>query len=930
MKGQLGLVKGGLLALMLISFGVGNAASGQDQFVSIAILNFQDDTSANAPAELGQKLAQDLHQKVAVSYKDLLPRVIAGIDAAAVKGLTIEQIAALGKQQGAKFVIRGGLLTVVSEPAGPDTKITVQLYADVISADTAALISTVRAEASGMQSGPPPQLSAIDARSDQFSSSGIGQAFAGAVAQLAESIHQTIAAASASSGQTTSGMGQPAMQPGAQPDAAQAEAAKTAEADAELQQLIAQAQSLISSGANTSTQSMSAVSQALQALQAALQSKAALMEKGQDASQADQEIAMQRQALQTAVAQVTAEASGSPGAATTGTGQQPGGQRRGFMERIDEFAGQALSTLQKIQQIRTTLRSFHEPSAYGPSTEQPSAGGNIGATEQPTPGGITGATEQPTPGGNTGATEQQLGEANGVVTDQNGNPVPNAQVTDQDSGATTSTDGSGQYNLTGLLNNQVATLVVKVGDQTMSAPAHIISERSATVDFQFKPTARGITRAGVLPSTVILDSQTGGASKGILKGVVRDAQGRPVPRALVTLKGLGVARTNSQGEYQFLNVPAGPQQLIFNQSGLQTKTARVQVSAAKSNEARIQFAPSDKISTSLVRPSLIVSGSGAAIKGVVFDSENHPLAGAKVSAIHEQSALAVFTAANGAFEIRNLKPGPYRLIASKAGYENSTQNLSLSSNGSESVNFQLKQQSSPLVASLLRNEMARRGVIRGRVLAANGGVIANAAVTLKTMSGTPVIATGKTNQNGEYLFNVREGQYEVHVSHSSYQAASRNVEARAGGLAQADFLLKPTSIVSGQAQGSRESTAAAGQPVRTEGPQRTHQSQPGAGAPARVQVVKTGGVLGQVLDAKTGRPIAGATVSVSGQRGTTTDSAGSFALTNLSPGGYQVNISKTGYLSLQRTVSVNSGETIRLSVSLTAQSAAPIRIIRRP
>jgi hypothetical protein len=113
--------------------------SGQNQTVSIAILNFQDDTGANAPAELGQKLAQDLHQKVATGYKDLLPRLVVGSDAAAVKGLTIDQIAALGKQNGAKFVVRGGLLTLTSELAGSDSKVTVQLYADIISADTRVL-----------------------------------------------------------------------------------------------------------------------------------------------------------------------------------------------------------------------------------------------------------------------------------------------------------------------------------------------------------------------------------------------------------------------------------------------------------------------------------------------------------------------------------------------------------------------------------------------------------------------------------------------------------------------------------------------------------------------------------------------------------------------------------------------------------------------
>src|SRR5262249_49596081 len=151
--------------------------------------------------------------------------------------------------------------------------------------------------------------------------------------------------------------------------------------------------------------------------------------------------------------------------------------------------------------------------------------------------------------------------------------------------------------------------------------------------------------------------------------------------------------------------------------------------------------------------------------------------------------------------------------------------------------------------------------IRGRVSGPNGAAIANAAVTLKITGGTSMIAANKTNQNGEYLFNVREGRYEVRVSAPSYLAASHVVDARAGSVAQGDFSLKPAT---------QESTSGRSQPGRVT-------------PPGRPQVVKPGRLLGQVLDAKTGRPLAGATVSVAGQKSITTDTAGNFAFTNLFP-----------------------------------------------
>src|SRR5207245_5425732 len=178
--------------------------------------------------------------------------------------------------------------------------------------------------------------------------------------------------------------------------------------------------------------------------------------------------------------------------------------------------------------------------------------------------------------------------------------------------------------------------------------------------------------------------------------IVRDAQARPLGRAWRTLKGLAVARTNSQGEYQFLNVPVGTQQLTVNQSGLQTKTAQVQVSAAKSTEAPVQFMASDRIAAS-TRSVLLTSVSGVTLMGSVLDTGNNPIPGAKIALIQQTSAVAVFTGPNGAFQLNKIKPGAYRVIASKAGFFSSLQNVTLGSGPTNSVEFRLKQQNSPLV-----------------------------------------------------------------------------------------------------------------------------------------------------------------------------------------------------------------------------------------
>ena len=856
----------GLLNLALF----GSLETASAQTVSIAILNFQDDTGANAPADLGRKLAQDLHQRVATGYRDLLPRLVTS-SSDSVKRLTLDQIAALAKQSGAAYVVRGGLLTLSAEPAGSDSKVTAQLYADIVSADGAAIITTVRAEGSGTQSGAAAQLSSLDLKSDQFSSSGVGQAFAGAIAQLADSIHQAV---TGGAGNGSAAGKNPQTKTTNQPDtsqaAAQVDATKSAEADTDLQQLITQTEMLLSSSSDPNSQTAIAASQALQALKSALEAKATLMQNGKDTSQADQDVAARRQALQTAVAQLTADAAAasSSGAVTMNT-QQSTNQKKNFVQTISDFAGQALSVLQNIQQMRTTLQSLTESSANASTVQN----GN-------------------TSGAGTSATEQQLGECNGVVADQNGTPIPNAQVTDQTSGASTSTDNNGQFDLKGLLASQIAMLTVTANGKTMMAQTPITAGQTATLDFQFKPDAVGSGRHPIiLPPTIIVNSPPG-SRVGALKGVVRDPQGRTVARALVMLKGLAIARTDSQGQYQFLNVPAGIQQLSVNGSGLLTKTTQVTVAATKSTNAPVQFAASDRIALP-TKTSLLVSASGGTVAGSVVDRQNHPLAGAKIAFIQQTSALAVFTGPTGAFVLNNIKPGQYHIIASKAGYDPSVQNMTLSSSAHGSVQFRLNEQSSPAVAGLLKTRITRRAMIRGRVLGANGNAIANATVSMKPIASNAILTSINTNHNGEYQLSVEPGKYEVRASSNAYQPASHVLEAQAGATTQSDFALEPLASDTGNS---------------------------GKKTPTTIERPGTiGDLVGQVTDANTRHPVAGAMVSISKQQ-TQTDQTGKFAFANLSPGRYQLTISKPGYSPIQGSISIEAGKTAHANLTLEPKS----------
>src|SRR5262249_15923656 len=145
-----------------------------------------------------------------------------------------------------------------------------------------------------------------------------------------------------------------------------------------------------------------------------------------------------------------------------------------------------------------------------------------------------------------------------------------------------------------------------------------------------------------------------------------------------------------------------------------------------------------------------------------------------------------FTGPNGAFVFNNIRPGQYRMIASKAGYDPLPQNVTLSQGKSASSQFRLMSQNSPAVARLLKMQVKPRAT---------------------------------------------------------------DTEANSG------------------RKNSRDTE----------------------------KMATVGNLAGQVTDSKTGRPIAGAIVSISNQQRTQTNSSGEFAFANMSAGRYEVTILKSGY-----------------------------------
>jgi protocatechuate 3,4-dioxygenase beta subunit len=949
------------------------STSLQSQLVPIGILFFQDESGMNAPADLGQKIAKDLQQKLAVNYKDVLPRMLnAGLDPSASAAMNVEQVVTLGKQNGVKFVVRGGLLTVTTENAGEETKIGVQLYASITSVESAR-DNNVRVEGSGTQKGPVAELSSVDLKSAVFRDSALGQALSAATEQLAKSIHDAITA----SASTTTATERPA--PDSSAGTAETEAAQAAAADQELQQLIAQAESTLAGNPNSSTENINALRQALEGLKSALAAKATRLQENKETGAADQEIATRKQEMQTALANLTAEASASD---TSAQIQQPSGEKKSLLARIGDFAGEATSLLQKIQELRSTLRSLREDQSA-----------NQGAPQDPTSPQDPGAP-----------TEQTTGEVTGTVT-QDGNPVEGAIVTTQETGYSDTTDINGIFTLTGLTPGRLVRLTVaKNGRIIGSGQVDVLGGRAAIADFQTTSMPGGTIPVNAMPavltSTIVGNrARTPGLSTGTVKGVVRDATGRPVPFALVQVPGVGMARTNAQGQYSFVNVPVGIHQLTVRQSGMKPKSAQVTVAAQTSVEARTQFAAADTIARG--RQSLIQVSARTVLRGTVLDNQTHPLAGAKISVIQAETTVSVLTAPNGTYELRNLKPGFYRVSVYKVGYQVASQTVTLKAAATEQRNFQLSPLASAAVNKLIKNAIASQGEVRGVVRTQTGAPIANASIEVRSAGRPFLIARALTNSRGEYALRLAEGGYDLKARQQSFQDDNNTVSVRAGGATRSDFELRqtrtsttgtvvgtttirPPETRKGQLTG--RVTDGNGKPVEgavigLQSQRRTTTDQEGnytvaeltpdsyriivikagftkeektinvrggistrqdfvlktvGGAvigrlpTAGIVLARTGQIAGRVIDGKTGAPLAGVNVSIAGQRTVTSGANGSYSFTNVAPGTYQVTARKSGFTEGQKSVTIRGADTVPANFALTSTSVRPIPILRRP
>lgn len=806
------------------------------QLVSVTIVPFHDESDAAAPGDLLDRIGRDFRQKLTLSYKDLLPRFVGADVVPNPAAASLGDLAAIGKQQGAKFLVRGGILAITSEKTGSDLSCSLQLFADLVDTETLG-VTSLRTDGAGIEINSALEdarrWNAYTWTGPEFARTALGQAIDAALTSLADQVHAAM-------------FSPPGQGAGGQTPGTAAGGIDPYQSDQEMQQLMAQAESLISS-AYAANLDVTPLQQSLDGVRSALDNKLQLLQQGLDAAAADQDIAARRSELENQVNNYSQQiaANPPPDIAPSFTGGKADG-----ITRINGLIENALGLLQKIQEIRL---------AFGSSGQDQ---GNY-----PTEGQYAGGDEFYPP------TEEETGAASGVVT-ENGAPVEGATVTDPETGLSAATDENGSFTLGGLPGGRITNLQVIRGGKLVGVTRIALRPGQTSIsDLTLRSGSGGLRAMAcpVVPSSLILSTKPGQPGTGRIVGIVRDGQGRPVPRALVSVKGVGAVRTDSQGRYMFANVPVGGYQLAVQQPGGSPQLQQVRVGGRQTASAPIVYRSKTPPAAKTAVASALAPGENTLLKGRVTEGKNKAIGGAKVTVVYPGGALRVYSNNGGVYQVRNLKPGSYKILAAKPGYEGASGTAALQKGKPSTLDLKLARSSSEAVQQALASRQQKQ------------------APPPSTPPGHPPALTKKI------------------APRSQTESVTKTGKTEKGQVSQ-------TPAKTGD---------------KTKGVLTTKQAKLATGPSRAVAAATSGSVQGTVTDGKTRGPVAGATVSLKGKPSVQTDSSGRYGFRDVAPGSYSISVRKTGYKSGGGAVTVKSGQTATANVTLTkeevAKKIAPIK-----
>ncbi|NQV72351.1 carboxypeptidase regulatory-like domain-containing protein [bacterium] len=274
------------------------------------------------------------------------------------------------------------------------------------------------------------------------------------------------------------------------------------------------------------------------------------------------------------------------------------------------------------------------------------------------------------------------------------------------------------------------------------------------------------------------------ASEAVIKGKVKDAEGKAVSGANVAIKVGGITQfstiTSTDGSFQ-LNVEKGSYEMVVSSTGFESASVSLSVSAGQRLE----------------NISITLESSQSTLIATILDPRNGSLiVGASLSAIGPGSRTGI-SSSEGVVTFSGLPAGIYQITVRSAGFVTVARSVSIPSNVTSRQTFVMV----PVF-----------GKINGRVVDSSSNPIPGA--TLRLEGGTYEIYA-QSGADGSYQFeSLPDGGYAISAQKNGYSLApsvqvtlsSSNRTA----IAPTIQLVKGTGLISGLVQDEATSSALSG------------------------------------------------------------------------------------------------------------------------
>ncbi|MFC7370131.1 beta strand repeat-containing protein [Fictibacillus iocasae] len=348
--------------------------------------------------------------------------------------------------------------------------------------------------------------------------------------------------------------------------------------------------------------------------------------------------------------------------------------------------------------------------------------------------------------------QEIIANLSGIVADPAGNPIGNATVTVTD---------INQIVIRTVLTNNLGNFVLQdlpTGSFTVAATATGFGSASQAVTLE--------------PFETEFVSLTLTANPGSITGIVSDpAGGVPIAGAAIRVTDatgalITTVLTDSNGQFLIQNLSPGNYQLNVSAEGFVSTVVGAIVT-------------SDTVTTVNVSLSAVPPG---AVQGIVTNAlSGAPIAGASVQLRVLSPSGPIFattiTDAAGQFFVGNLQPDTqYTVIVSGTGFGTETQSFSAASDQTVSLAFAL----TPNPAN-----------VQGQVVSSTGAPLVNTLVRLTDTVTGAVLAETQTNALGLYsIQGFAPGTYDLAVRNDLFQSQVQEFTAAAGETVTLNFILQ--------------------------------------------------------------------------------------------------------------------------------------------